>query len=62
MSRLSNIKEEGDEEQKKVDVKVPPEIHAKLGSIVDKVKFKEIMQRLNTGQQTGLSQTPAYIF
>ena len=63
-SRRSIVVEAVDENHKKKleGLKVPPQIHAKLESIVEKVKFKEIMQKLNSGQQAGLSQTPAYIF
>ena len=33
-----------------------------LSRLVEKVKFKEIMQKLDSGQQSGLAQTAAFVF
>lgn len=33
-----------------------------LSRLVEKVKFKEIMQKLDSGPQSGLAQTAAFVF
>ena len=52
---MRKMLEEEREKNEEANITVPPMIHAKLESIVEKVKFKEIMNKLNSGLQTGLS-------
>ena len=46
----------------KLTAKAESAVLGGLSRLVEKVKFKEIMQKLNSGEQSGLAQTAAFVF